>query len=161
MPFPITRLVNVPQICHKGKYVLFWLGFFFFFSPLIALGSFRSQLYLPEGLSRALTGPFLVSSGLWWWWTSAFPPRKVSSTRRQGKGGQWALAAKKETASEETQPSGTAGLPWGGWHGPKRGCSPPVGHRGCVALAQAEKSVTFPARSFPFPAVLSLISPTL
>lgn len=123
MPFPITQLVNVPQICHKGKCVLFcW-----FFSPLIALGSFRSQLYLPEGLSRALTGPFLVSSGLRWWWTSAFPPRKASSTRRQGKGGRWALAAKKETASEETQPSGTAGcrgeagtapsvaapLPWG------------------------------------------------
>lgn len=67
-----------------------------------------------------------------------FSSWKVSSTRRKGKGRATDAHSKEETVSQETLP--------------RHGCSPSMGHRGCIALAQSKASVLFfcPSHNIPY-----------
>lgn len=78
--------------------------------------SFKSQLQLPWGLSRALTIAIVVR-------TCSSDEHQLSpleSQQHQEKRKRRAMNAhsKEETVSQETQPWGTARLPWAGWHCP-------------------------------------------
>lgn len=94
MPFPITRLVNVPQICHKGKYVLFWLGFFFFF-PFNCFGEFPITALPPRGTQQSTdrTVPSVLRTSVVM--NVSFSPSESQQHQETGKGRAMGARSKK------------------------------------------------------------------